>query len=168
MLACKTPKSLSKGDVYFSFEGISFDDGSTSVEAHEWHVRSIQNRSTYRSRCGLKLMSSIRKASMVSLVSKKKGVTWVRGAWAKYVPNEYKRMFEVADRLPEGIYTTKLQAIKFAVQKWEADITWYENEIPTLKTKREIARYEDDLTCLRKELKLLKSRLKKLSQQQSK
>lgn len=163
MLACKTPKSLSKGDVYFSFEGISFNDGSSSVEAHEWHVRSIQNRSTYRSRCGTKLSSTTRNALMVSLVSKKNHVTWVRGAWAKYIPNEYKRMFEVADRLPEGIYTTQLQAIKFAVKKWEADISWYENEMPTIKAKREIAKYEDDLACLQKELQLLKSRLKKLS-----
>ncbi|MCZ4337663.1 hypothetical protein [Shewanella colwelliana] len=163
MLACKSPKSLSKGDVYFSFEGISFNDGSTSIEAHEWHVRSVQNRSTYIEWSGLKLRNTRRKAVMVSLVSKKQGVTWVKGAWAKYIPKAHKMTFEVSDRLPEGIYTTKLQAIKFAVQKWEADISWYENKIPTIKAKREIAQYEEDLACLKKELKLLKSRLTKLN-----
>lgn len=163
MLACKSPNSISKGTVLYSFEGISFTDGTSSVEAHEWHVRSVQNRNTYIDLSGLKLRNTRRKAVMVSLVSKKQGVTWIKGAWAKNIPKAHKMTFEVSDRLPEGIYTTRLQAIKFAVKKCESEIAWYEIQIPTLSSKKDIGKYEDDLTCFRKELKLLKSRLTKLS-----
>jgi len=45
MLACKTPTTLKKEDVLYSFEGVSYDDGSSSIEAHEWIVRSIQTSS---------------------------------------------------------------------------------------------------------------------------
>jgi len=47
MKACLTPKSLSKDTILYSFNGVSFTDGTSSVEAHEWVVRSIQNKPTW-------------------------------------------------------------------------------------------------------------------------
>jgi hypothetical protein len=44
------------------------------------------------------------------------------------------------------------------LKKWSADIEWYVAEIASLKTEQEIECYEEDLLCLRKEVKLLKSR----------
>lgn len=162
MLACKTPNSINQDDVFYSFEAMSYDDGSSSVEAHGWHVRSCQRRKTYASKCGLKELSYRREAVFVNLISKKKDVTWVNDNWANYIAKDYQVKFEIKERLPEGIYTTKQKAIKFAVKKWTADIEWYLNEIGSLKTVKEIECYEEDLVCLRKELKLLKSRLTRI------
>jgi len=158
MKACKTPKSLKKGDVLYSFEGVSYTDGTSSVEAHEWIVRSIQKRDTYRSECGLRLKSVMRKAVFVNLFSKKKDVTWVSGTWASYIPQDYQLKFELGDELPEGVYTTPLKAINFAVKKWEADVEEVKGEIADAESESDAELWADDLQRYSKELKLLKGR----------
>lgn len=67
MKACLTPKNVKKGDVFYSFDAFSFDDGSSTVEAHEWHVRSIMNKDTYISPCRLKSLGTKRKAKFIGL-----------------------------------------------------------------------------------------------------
>lgn len=158
MKPCRVPKSLKVGSKLYSFSACSYDDDTSSVIAHEWHVRSIQNRSTWINIGGTQILNHARKAMFVFMASKKKGLTWVNGNWAKYIPKDYSKKFELIDFLPEGVYTTELQAIKFAVQKWEANISWYENLISSLVSAKEIREYEEELSFTKKELKLLKSR----------
>lgn len=162
MLACKTPISLCKGFVLYSFEGISYDDGSSSVEAHEWHVRSIQSKPTYLSLCGTKIRSYRRKTTFVNLVSKRKGKTWVKGEWAKYIAKDYQNRFELGERLPEGIYTTPLQAIKFALKKQLEYIAIASSKLHNSTSKTEHEKWIVTVEDFNRELKLLKGRLTRI------
>jgi citrate synthase len=69
MLACIAPKSMKKGSILYSFEGVSYDDGSSTVDAHEWHVRSIQQKPTTINLRGTALLDHSRKATFVNLVT---------------------------------------------------------------------------------------------------
>ncbi len=158
MKPCRIPKSFKLGSEFYSFSACSYDDGSSSVIAHHWHVRSIQNKPTQLNRAGTSLLSFARRAVFVGMASKKKGLTWVNGKWTKYIPKDYACRFELGQFLPEGIYTTELQAIKFAVKQWETDVKWYQGEIAKLDDPKEIAEYELELNDTVKELKLLKAR----------
>lgn len=102
MKACLTPKTITKGDVFYSFDAFSFDDGSSSVEAHEWHVRSLRTRPTWCSRCGMKELVFTREARFIGLASKKLGVTFCDSKWVKNIPKALKLNEELKDRLPEG------------------------------------------------------------------
>lgn len=162
MLACKTPPSLKKEDVLYSFEAVSYDDGSSSVEAHEWVVRSIQTKPTLICLRGVSLLNSSRKAVFINLVSKKKNITWINGEWANYIPKDYRKKFERGERLPEGVYTTQLQAIKFAVNKQHENIAFAEAELSAATSKKDIDIWADELACYKREMKLLKGRLTRI------
>jgi hypothetical protein len=168
MLACRTPNSLKKGTILYSFEGVSYDDGYSSVEAHEWHVRSIQLKPTMINLGGTALMNNARKATFVNLVSKKKGLTWVKGDWANYIPKDYQNKFELSDRLPEGIYTTQLQAIKFAYEKQHEYIAFAKSKLAEAKSKKDINLWSVNVTDYERELIRLKSRLTKITNQNKK
>lgn len=141
MLACKIPSKIKVGCVYYSFLGVSFDDGSSSVEAHERHVRSSHKKMTYISPCGLKELLHKREGTFVNLVIKINNVTWIDGKWAKYISKDNQIKFELKERLPEGVYTTKLQALKYAIKKWSDDIVWYNDTISTLNSAVDIKSY---------------------------
>jgi len=162
MLPCKTPISLKKGSVLYSFEAVSYDDDTSSVESHEWHVRSIQYKSTTISLGGITLQNSARKATFVNLVSKKKGKTWVKGNWAKYIAKDYQTKFELSDRLPEGIYTTQLQAIKFAYQNQHKYIAFAKSKLTEAKSKKDVEIWSTNVADYERELVRLKSRLTKI------
>tara|TARA_R110002033_G_scaffold135713_6_gene175463 strand:+ start:20933 stop:21451 length:519 start_codon:yes stop_codon:yes gene_type:complete len=162
MLACKTPTSLKKGDLLYSFEGVSYDDGSSSVEAHEWIVRSIQTRPTWICLRGVSLLNYSRKAVFVNLVRKKKNITWVDGKWASYIPKDYKNKFERGERLPEGIYTTQLQAIKFAIERKHEGIAYAKAELDAVNSRKDIDIWAEELACYEKEMKLLKGRFTRI------
>jgi hypothetical protein len=163
MLPCKTPTTLKKGDILFSFEGITFDDDTSTVENHEWHVRSIQTKPTVINLSGNALLNHSRKATFVNLVSKKKGTTWVKGKWAKYIAKDYQIKFELKNRLPHGIYTTKLQAIKFAVKDQHAHIASAKSELQAATSKKEIDSWSICILDLERELVRLKSKLTKIT-----
>lgn len=167
MKPCKVPKSIKVGSVFFSFSACSYDDNTSSVIPHEWHVRSIQNRNTWINVGGTQILNSARKTLFVGMASKVKGKTWVNGKWAKYIPKEYRNSFELRNFLPEGVYTTELQAIKFALKQWTSNIEWYKEEMLTITNKKELADYEADLRDLQKELKLLKSRCTKIQKKRN-
>lgn len=168
MLACKTPSSLKKGSIFYSFEAVSYDDDTSSVEAHEWHVRSYQLKPTLINLGGTALLDSSRKATFVNLVSKKKGTTWVKGDWAKYIPKDYQNKFELKDRLPVGIYTTQLQAIKYAYQKQHEYIALAKSKLAEAKSKKDIDVWSVNVADYERELVRLKSRLTKITNQNKK
>jgi hypothetical protein len=165
---CKAPTSLTKGVILFSFEGLSFDDGTSSVEAHEWVVRSVRTKRTNISECGLKLNPFKRDAVFVNISSKKKGVTWIDSKWAKYISADYKKSFILGDRLPEDIYTTSLQALKYSVKKWGKYVAEAKVELEKANTKKEIDTWSEEVIYLEKELKLLKGRLTRMNNQKLK
>jgi hypothetical protein len=163
MLACIAPKSIKKGSILYSFEGVSYDDGSSTVDTHEWHVRSIQQKSTTINLRGTALLDHSRKATLVNLVSKKKGTTWVKGDWAKYIAKYYQNKFELKDRLPDGIYTTKLQAIKFAYEKQHEYIALANSKLAEAKRKKDIDLWSVNVDDYERELVKLKTRLAKIT-----
>ena len=162
MLACKIPLSLKKHTVLYSFEANAWDDGSYSVEMHEWHVRSIQMRSTYLSKCGLKHLGHKRKALFVSIISKKQGVTWIKSNWANYIPKDLRISFEAKDRLPLGIYTTKLKALQFANQNHINNLKIAKGKLKKTSIKKEKLQYQEMIIDYERELRILKVRLSKL------
>jgi hypothetical protein len=168
MLACKTPSSLEKGSILFSFEGVSYDDNTSSVEAHEWHVRSIQLKPTLINLGGTTLFNSSRKATFINLVSKKKGTTWVKGDWAKYIAKDYQIKFELNDRLPDGIYTTQLQAVKYAYKKQYEYIAFAKSKLAEAKSKKDKDLWSVNVADYERELVRLKSRLTKITNQNKK
>ena len=168
MLACITPKSLKEGSILYSFEGVSFDDDTSSVEAHEWHVRSYQLKPTRVNLGGTVLLNSARKAIFVNIVSKKKGTTWVKDDWAKYIAKDYQKKFELKDRLPEGIYTTQLQAIKFAFEKQHEHVAFAKSKLKDASSKKDIGTWSVNVADMERELVRLKSRLTKITNQNKK
>ncbi|MEZ8959557.1 hypothetical protein AB6E94_19245 [Vibrio lentus] len=162
MKPSKIPHSIAVGSIFYSYTACSYDDGTSSVIEHEWHVRSIQNKSTWIDLAGTNILNSARKTRFVSMASKVNGLTWVKGAWTKYIPKDHLLRFEFNKQLPEGVYTTKLQAIKYAIEVFNTDIHWYETKLAEINQPSEAKRYSDDLLALKKELKLLKGKLTRL------
>lgn len=162
MLPCKTPLSFNKDTILYAFEGVSFDDDTSSVEAQEWHVRSIQLKATTVNLGGTTLLNSARKATFVNIISKKKGTTWTKGNWAKYIPKEYQNKFELKDRLPKGLYTTKLQAIKFAVVNQIEYVASAKLKLHDATSKKEINIWTVNVADMERELVRLKVRLTKI------
>lgn len=165
MRACIAPKSLKKGDILYSFEGVSYDDGSSSVEANEWHVRSIQLRSTTINLGGTALLNNSRKATFVNLVSKKKGKTWVRNDWTKYIAKDYQIKFELKGRLPIGIYTTQLQAIKYAYKNQKEHVAFARSKLASATNTKDVDVWFVSVEDYERELAKIKSRLAKIVKQ---
>jgi hypothetical protein len=168
MLACRTPDSLKIGSIFYSFEGVSYDDNTSSVDAHEWHVRSIQLKPTIINLGGTALLDSSRKTTFINLVSKKKGTTWVKGGWTNYIPKDYQNKFELKDRLPEGIYTTQLQAIKYAYKNQHKYIAFAKTKLAEAESKKDIDLWSVNVADYERELVRLKSRLTKITNQNKK
>ena len=82
--------------------------------------------------------------------------------WTKYIAKDYQVVFEQVARLPEGIYTTQLQSIKYAVKAHNDNIEFVRKKISSNLSPKDQKEWTDDLVCYEKELKLLKTRLKKL------
>lgn len=164
-MACKAPISLKRGDVLFSFEGVSYTDATSAVEQFEWTVRNVTTRSTYKSEDGLRERTFTRKAVFVSLVIKEAGVTWIDGKWARMIPKSHQKKFELKERLPKRIYTTRLKAIKFAVKDAEINVCLAQSEIDKANADKAIKRIEvwsEEIQNYKMELKLLSNHMKKL------
>lgn len=90
--------------------------------------------------------------------------TWDRknGSWKKVIYAGYRESFLNGEYLPKGIYTTKLAALKFALNESEKGYQWSVNEMAKETDQKEIKAFEHDLQIYNKEIKLLKSRITKV------
>jgi len=163
MKACLTPKSLSKGAVLYSFESVSYEGGKCTVEARQWFVRDIQEKPSNINLGSVTLPNSSRLINMVNLVCKVKKVTWIRGKWSRHIPKEFQFRFDKAGRLPKGIYTTELQAIKFAVKEKTKRVSLVQAQLEKSESSRDKETWKEELLYDAKELRLLKSKLTRIT-----
>jgi hypothetical protein len=169
----KYPKSIIKQRAeLYSVDACSYDDGSSEVSINTWVVRTIKRKRGTQTPLGKRTVGSeygYSAPNYVNLTQKIKGVTWTRQStkvndfgWNNSIPDKYRRQFEVGDFLPEGIYTTVNAAFRYAIKAKESSIKtsieWRNNETDP----QEIAEWDADIECERKELRLLKTRQTKV------
>lgn len=132
----KYPASVIKvGAVLYTASGVVWD-GKTSIDVNEWVVRSIQCKRGTKSKFGFKNLYPEDTAQFVNVTQRVDGITWGKLSaktgdfgWKKSIPAEYRDQFKVGSELPNGFYTTKLQALKYALVNEQDHIKWYEAEL---------------------------------------
>ncbi|ELI5720897.1 hypothetical protein RRK67_004024 [Vibrio fluvialis] len=168
----KYPTSIIKqGAEIYSVDAYSYDDGTSEVCINTWVVRSIKRKRGTQTLMGKRKLGEYGDSAptYVNITQKIKDVTWTRQSrkvndfgWSKSIPESFRKQFRVGDFLPEGIYTTVNAAIRYAIKAKESSIKrsieWRNNETDP----QEIAEWDADIECERKELRLLKARQTKL------
>lgn len=170
----KYPHSKIKvGASLYKVDVSEWDDNTTTIAIDEWIVRSIRRKRGTQTRIGKLRISDAYGDSApvyVNVSAKIKGATWVRQSrkvndfgWSKNIPQYYKVQFEVGNRLPLGLFTTKLAALKWALkdkEKWAVKLDNYrKNE----SDETELAEWDEEIVINKKSIRLLKSRIKKMT-----
>ncbi|AZS26252.1 hypothetical protein [Vibrio anguillarum] len=170
----KYPHSKIKvGAVLFKVDVSEWDDGSTSISIDEWIVRSIKRKRGTQTPIGKSCTGyeyGDTAPLYVNVTAKIKDVTWVRQSrkvndfgWSKSIPQYYKKQFQVGERLPNGIFTTPLAALKSALKDNERMLARYIDYRNRETDETEIAEFDEDITHKTKSVRLLKSRIKALT-----
>lgn len=167
----KFPSSVIKvGAVLFQVTAY-YHDGKTCVDVDEWHVKSIRKRRGSQTKNGFNVPVYLRNDQVyVNLIAKIEGVTWVRLSrkvgdigWSPSIPANFRKQFAVGQELPLGIYTTKLQAFKYALEssiKYISNLNIrLESELNTVDREE----YEQELHEEQLILKTLKSHITRLN-----
>jgi hypothetical protein len=111
---------IKTGVVLYSATAWTDDTGKGHVDIDEWHVRSIQKRAVSK--------YSVTKNTVISLVEKKEYITWDKNKWLSNIPPSCRRKFFENNPLPRGIYTTPLQALRYALESALLSVMWYEDK----------------------------------------
>ncbi len=174
-LGCqKYPKSKIKvGAILYKVDVSEWDDGSTSISIDEWVVRSIKRKRGTQTAMGKRRVGcqyGDTAPLFVNISAKIKGVTWIRVSrkvndfgWSNSIPKYYREQFQVGHRLPVGIFTTPLAAMKWALKHHENQLNSYIKYRDEETVETELAEWEEEILHKRKTVRLLKTRLKKLT-----
>lgn len=160
------------GGVLYSISVDDWDDGTTTISVNEWVIRSIRRKRGTQTRIG-----KLRRGTAfgdtapyyVNATNKLKDITWVRQSrkvadfgWSKSISPHLKVQFKVGDHLPSGMYTTPLAAFKWKLKDKELSLEmclkWQEEE-----SEDEKAAWNDEIKTAEKGIRLLKTRIKKIS-----
>jgi hypothetical protein len=171
----KYPASIIKvGAVLYSYDAFSYDDGSSSVDAHEWHVRSIMRKRGTQTRYGYKQSRRDSYQDKFVHITVKNKDTWGKlstkqfhRGFFKSIPKNLKDSFKVGDHLPRGVFTTQLAALKHAIKDKTESIARCLKSQKEETDPEEAAEWQEDIDESRKELKLLNTRLTKLKNKKS-
>lgn len=170
----KYPSSIIKvGAVLYSVDAFSYDDGTSEISITEWVVRSIARKRGTQTAFGQKRVGygcGDSAPAYVNLTAKIKNVTWCRMSkkvndfgWSKSIPSSFRKQFRVGDYLPLGVFTTIPASIRHAIKqkkkRIESSILHRNQE----SEPREIEEWNEDILVEEKELRLLKTRLTKIS-----
>jgi hypothetical protein len=169
----KYPHSKIKvGAVLYKVDAAEWDDGSTSITIDEWIVRSIRRKRGTQTRMGkMRIGSEYGDTAplYVNVTAKIKDVTWVRQSrkvndygWSKSIPSNLRNQFKVGTRLPVGVFTTPLAALKWALKDQTRTLNFYKEERDEETDELEIAEWDADIAHKTKTVRLLKSRIKKM------
>lgn len=170
----KYPHSRIKvGAVLYKVDVAEWDDGSTSISIDEWLVRSIKRKRGTQTPMGKRRIGDAYGDTAplyVNVTAKVKDVTWVRQSrkvndfgWSKSIPKNYREQFQVGKRLPLGIFTTPLAALKWALKDNERALDRYHDYRNEETDETEIAEWDEEIAHKTKSVRLLKSRIKKLT-----
>lgn len=112
--------AIKKGQVFYSCWPFTNDNGRVEITVDEWVVRSIQRKRNSQSQYGIpKLYRD--DTVYVNLSQRWEGVTCRKGVWDKSIPDCCRRQFVLNNGLPHNLFTTPLQALKFALTVAETD-----------------------------------------------
>lgn len=170
----KYPHSKIKvGAVLFKVDVAEWDDGSTSITIDEWIVRSMRRRrgtQTYMGRKRAGFNNGSDAPVYVNITAKIKDVTWVRQSrkvndfgWSKSISKYHKEQFEVGRRLPMGVFTTPLAALKWALRQHQEQLDYFIEYRQSETDDAEILELDQDIAHKTKSIRLIKSRIKKLA-----
>ncbi len=166
----KYPASIIKvGAILHEYDAYTYDDGSSTVEVKEWHVRSIMRKRGTQTKYGYKQhLSEFNQEKYVHITEKCKA-TWGKlstkqfhRGFFKSIPKHLTKSFMVGGDLPSGIFTTKLAALKYAIKNKEQSIVRCLSYQKEETDPEEAAEWQEDIDSSKKELKLLNTRLTKL------
>lgn len=118
----KYVNSLKKGSILW-YVNVGYWDGKYHCTIDKYVVTTIQC-----SRGMGKFKSdTFEPTKYVNIRLHEVGVTVNKdGSWMKSIPETFKRKFEVGADLPIGLYTTQLQALKYAVYDAKKEIAYME------------------------------------------
>ncbi|ODM57009.1 MULTISPECIES: hypothetical protein [Vibrio] len=170
----KYPHSKIKvGISLYKVDVAEWDDGSTSISIDEWLVRSIKRRRGTQTAMGKRRVGDAYGDTAplyVNVTAKIKGVTWVKQSrmandfgWSKSIPKGYREQFQVGARLPLGIFTTPLAALKWALKDNERELERYHDYRNKVTDEAEIAEWDEEINHKTKSVRMLKSRIKKFT-----
>ena len=67
----------------------------------------------------------------------------------------------MGERLPYGIYTTKLAALKHALKSEQESVKWYEDELSKGVDDADVSIYQEELEEAKRIVKVIKARITK-------
>ncbi len=132
------PDRLKPGTVFYSaIADYDDEEGTAFLDLDEWHVRSIRAKRGSKTRYGVRITNPfIDTRSQVNLVQKTE-FTWVKRSkrhgdfgWSDNIPSYYRRQFALGESLPPYLFSTPLQALKYARAGVEKDVekSWLSRE----------------------------------------
>lgn len=156
----KPPASFSVGSILYRYDAFTYDDGTRTVDAEKWIVRSIRAKRNSISRWGVRASGLSDQRKMVNITRQIQDLTWsATKGWKKSIRAHHRDQFPAGNEFPTGFYTTPLQALKYAIQSKECDIAncsrWKDEE----SCPDEAALWDEDIVNHKMELKLLRSAL---------
>jgi hypothetical protein len=155
----------------FKFDACCYDDGTSETSCQEWIITSIMKRRGTQSSLGYKSrFAHIYNQKFVHIKQVVKGITWgklstKKGHFGlfKKIPSRYKDEFREGHDLPKGYYTTKLAALKYAIWNEQESIKHCTRLMGEETDQSEKDEWLVDINDSEKLLRLLKTRLKKMS-----
>lgn len=168
----KYPHSRIKvGTTLYRVDVDEWDDGRTSIAIIEWVVRSIRRKRGTQTPMGKRRVGKNYGDTApvyVNVTAKIENVTWVRQSrkvadfgWSKSIPELFRRQFKVGSRLPLGIFTTELAALKWSLKEQQRMLERYKSLRDEEDDEDEIAEWNEDIAHKEKSIRLLKARITK-------
>lgn len=165
------PRSKIKvGAVLYKVDVSEYDDGSMSVAVDEWIVRSIKRKRGSQTIFNSRRPNADVAPVYVNVTAKIKDVTWIRLSrkvndfgWSKSISQYHRAQFKVGRRLPKGLFTTPLAALKYALKSADKNL---QTSLEYLEKAQDVEEYNEVTEWIesdKKALRLIKSRIKKLT-----
>ncbi|EPS1205517.1 TPA: hypothetical protein ACGD48_004777 [Serratia marcescens] len=109
------------GKVFYSCWPYTDDNGRVEITIDEWEVRTVRRKRNSQTRYGVPKAYPdkslyVNVAQRGTLLTQDK-----KGAWLPNIPACCRRQFSVERGLPSDLFTTPLQALKFALTAAESD-----------------------------------------------
>ncbi|MBL4908989.1 MAG: hypothetical protein JKX78_03695 [Alteromonadaceae bacterium] len=146
-------------------------EGKTEIDIRHWHVRSIQRKRMSRlEKRFLAMGTHPRDATQYVGLTAKNEFTWGRlggisprvDGWSKSISRRDRMKFTVGDDLPSGVYTTILQALKYALLDAQGDLNRWQASQAEVGSPEEWQEWEDEINDCKREIRALKTRLTKI------
>ena len=156
------------GAVLYGAMGYEWE-GRIILDVNEWVVRSIQKKRGSQTRYGRALSQAFRNDDVyVNITEKVKDITWGKRSkkngdygWLSSISQQHRQNFKVGERLPYGIYTTKLAALKHALKSEQESVKWYEDELSKGVDDADVSIYQEELEEAKRIVKVIKARITK-------